>query len=183
MIFILEVALSRHFFLVSKYAYQACQKILWCDVLVKKLFLISWMQAQALVDDYWLNKINIFVYFAIVTARLVSCLLYGTLFLIVKCNSSDLHLKMFIFFIHLWNFGEMSIFLLASSGSYIVKNDNIHRFFFLLFWLQILNLPTSLQNKKYTDWTVSMETVCTAKSWPRKNQSDYRDLPKTWFEV
>ena len=27
-----------------------------------------------------------------------------------------------------------------------MKNDNIHRFF-LLFWLQILNLPASLQNK------------------------------------
>ena len=33
-------------------------------------------------------------------ARLVSSLLYGTLFLIVKCTSGGLHLKMFIFFIH-----------------------------------------------------------------------------------
>ena len=39
----------------------------------------------------------------------------------------------------------LSIFL-ASSGSFTVKNDNIHIFFFL-FWLQILNLPASLQNK------------------------------------
>ena len=37
-------------------------------------------------------------------ARLVSCLLYGTLFLIVKCTSSGLHLKSFVFYIHLWNF-------------------------------------------------------------------------------
>ena len=29
-------------------------------------------------------------------ARLVSCLLYGTLFLIVKCTSSGLHLKLFV---------------------------------------------------------------------------------------
>ena len=36
--------------------------------------------------------------------------------------------------------------LLASSGSFSVKNDNIH-IFFSLFWLQILNLPASLQNK------------------------------------
>ena len=40
-------------------------------------------------------------------ARLVSCLLYGTLFLIVKCTSGDLHLKMFVFSIHLWNFGKV----------------------------------------------------------------------------
>ena len=39
-------------------------------------------------------------------ARLVSCLLYGTLFLIVKCTSGGLHLKMFVFYIHLWNFGK-----------------------------------------------------------------------------
>ena len=33
--------------------------------------------------------------------RLVGCLLYGTLFLIVKCTSGGLHLKMVVFFIHL----------------------------------------------------------------------------------
>ena len=79
-------------------------------------------------------------------ARLVSSLLYGTLFLIVKCTSGGLHLKMFIFFIHLWNFGKISIFS-ASSGSFNMKNDNIHIFLLLLFWLQILNLPASLPNK------------------------------------
>ena len=44
------------------------------------------------------------------------------------------------------NFWKISIFL-ASSGSFNVKNDNIHTFFFSLFWLQILNLPALLQNK------------------------------------
>ena len=78
-------------------------------------------------------------------ARLVSSLLYGTLFFIVKCTSSGLHLKMFVFSIYLWNFGKISIFI-ASSDSFNVKNDNIHTFF-SLFWLQILNLPASLQNK------------------------------------
>ena len=34
-------------------------------------------------------------------AWLVSCLLYGTLFLVVKCTSNGLHLKMFVFSIHL----------------------------------------------------------------------------------
>ena len=78
-------------------------------------------------------------------ARLVSSLLYGTLFLIVKCTSGGLHLKMFVFSIYLWNLGKISIFL-ASSDSFNVKNDIIHTFF-SLFWLQILNLPASLQNK------------------------------------
>ena len=41
---------------------------------------------------------------------------------------------------------KISIFL-ASSGSFNMKNDNIHSFFFSPFWLQILNLPASLQNK------------------------------------
>ena len=79
-------------------------------------------------------------------ARLVSFLLYGTLFLIVKCTSAGLHLKMLVCFIHLWNFARISIFS-ASSGSFNVKNDNIYTFFFSRFWLQILNLPALLQNK------------------------------------
>ena len=54
--------------------------------------------------------------------------------------------RMFVFFIHLWNLGKISIFQ-GSSGSFTVKNDNIHSFFFSLFWLQILNLPASLQNE------------------------------------
>ena len=78
-------------------------------------------------------------------ARLVSSLLYGTLPLIVKCTSGGLHLKMFVFSIYLWNFGKVSIFL-ASTDSFNVRNDIIHTFF-SLFWLQILNLPASLQNK------------------------------------
>ena len=78
-------------------------------------------------------------------ARLVSSLLYGTLFVIVKCTSCGLLLKMFIFSIYLWNFGKISIFL-ASSHSFHVKNDIIHTFFSLFCW-QILNLPASLQDK------------------------------------
>ena len=78
-------------------------------------------------------------------ARLVSSLLYGTLSLIVKCTTGSLHLKMFVFSIYLWNFGKFSIFLF-SSDSFNVKNDIIHTLF-SLFWLQILNLPASLQTK------------------------------------
>ena len=89
-------------------------------------------------------------------ARLVSSLLYGTLFFILKCTSGGLHLKMFFFSIYLWNFGKISIFI-ASSDSFNVKNVNIHPFFFTV--EKILNLPVSLQNKKYTDWTVSASYV------------------------
>ena len=37
--------------------------------------------------------------------------------------------------------------------------------------------------QKYTDWTVSMETVRTAKSRPRKNKLKHRALPKTGFAI
>ena len=74
--------------------------------------------------------------------------------------------------------------LLASSGSFTVKNDNIHSFF-LQFWLQILNLPASLQNKntRVGPFPWKWETVRTAKSRPRKNQSEHSDLPKTGFAI
>ena len=78
-------------------------------------------------------------------ARLISSLLYGTLSLIVKCTSGVLQLKMFVFSIYFWNFRKFSIFLF-SSDSFNVNNDIIHTFF-SLFWLEILNLPASLQNK------------------------------------
>ena len=114
-------------------------------------------------------------------ARLVSCLLYGTLFLIVKCTSGGLQLKMFVFPIHLWNFGKISIFL-ASSGSFNVKNDNIHTFFFAVL-VANFEFTRFASQQKYMDWTISMETVRTAKSWPKKNQSEHRDLPKTGFII
>ena len=62
-------------------------------------------------------------------ARLVSCFLYGALFLIVKCTSGGLHSKMFVFSIHLFNVSMRRMTI------------------FTLFWLQILNLPGLLQNK------------------------------------
>ena len=80
-------------------------------------------------------------------ARLVSSLLYGTLFLIVKCTARGLHFKMFVVFIHLWNFGKISIFS-ASSGSFNVKNDNIHTFFRCFgckFWICRLRSKTKIQ--------------------------------------
>ena len=69
--------------------------------------------------------------------------------------------RMFVLFIHLENVGKISIFL-ASSGSLTVKNDNIHSFW--LFWLQILNLPASRQNKNTRIGPFPWKLHCTAKS-------------------
>ena len=101
-------------------------------------------------------------------ARLVSSLLYVTLSLIMKCTSGGLHLKMFVFSIYLWNFGKFTFFLF-SSDSFNVKNDIIHTFFAVL--VANFEFAGFAPKQKYTDWTISMETVRTAKSWPRKNQS------------
>ena len=68
-----------------------------------------------------------------------------------------------------WNYGNISI-VLASSGSFNVKNDNIHTFFCCFgckFWICWLRSKTKLHG---------LETVRTAKSWPRKNQSGHSDL-------
>ena len=69
---------------------------------------------------------------------------------------------MFIFFIHLRNFGKSSIFL-ASAGSFNVKNDNFHTFFFAVLVANV-DFDGLAPKQKYTDWTVSMEMVRTAKS-------------------
>ena len=69
---------------------------------------------------------------------------------------------MFIFFIHLRNFGKSSIFL-ASAGSFNVKNDNFDTFFFAVLVANVEFAGFALK-QKYTDWTVSMQMVSTAKS-------------------
>ena len=92
--------------------------------------------------------------------------------------------RMFVFFIHLRNVGKN--FLLASSGSFTVKNDNFHSFFFLFFFAGLVanfEFAALGPKKRYTGWTVSIETVRTKKSWSRKNQSEHRDLPKTGFAI
>ena len=94
--------------------------------------------------------------------RLVSSLLYGTLFVMVKCTSCGLHLKMFVFSIYLRNFGKISIFL-ASSDSFHVRNDIIHTFFFAVL-VANFDFAGLTPKQKYGDWTVSMETVRIAKS-------------------
>ena len=51
--------------------------------------------------------------------------------------------------------------------------------FILFFAVLVANFEFAgfAPKQKYTDWTVSTEMVRTAKSWPRKNQSEHRDLP------
>ena len=63
-----------------------------------------------------------------------------------------------------------------------MKNDNFHTFFFVVL---VANSECAgfAPKQKYMDWTVSMETVRTAKSKPRKNQSQHRDLPRTGFAI
>ena len=93
-------------------------------------------------------------------AQLVSCLLYGTLFLIVKCTSGAINLFSFLCFSFLSFY--LSIFL-ASSTSFTVKNDNIHRVFFAVL-VANFEFAVFAPKQKYTGWTVSMETVRPAKS-------------------
>ena len=56
----------------------------------------------------------------------------------------------------------ISIFL-ASAGSFNVKNDNFHPFFFAVL-VANFEFAGFAPKQRYTDWTVSMETVHTAKS-------------------
>ena len=58
-----------------------------------------------------------------------------------------------------------------SSDSFNAENDIIHSFFFAVL---VANFEVAglAPKQKYTDWTVSMETVRTAKS-----------LPKTGFAI
>ena len=107
-------------------------------------------------------------------ARLVSCLLYGIMFLIVKCSSDAINLFSSLSF-------SFSIFL-ASSGSFTVKNDNIHSFFFAVL-VANYEFAGFAPKQKYMAWTVSTEMVRTAKSRARKNQSERWDLPKTGFAI
>ena len=59
-----------------------------------------------------------------------------------------------------------------------MENNYIHIFFAVL--VANFEFAGFVPKQKYTAWTVSMETVRTAKSRPRKNQSERTDLPKTY---
>ena len=65
----------------------------------------------------------------------------------------------------------LSFNLFSFSGSFIVKNENIHSFFFAVL-VANYEFAGFAPKQKYTAWTVSTEIVRTAKSRPRKNQSE-----------
>ena len=118
-------------------------------------------------------------------------LLCGTVFLIVKCNGNlFLIIKCNFKNALQWNLtkavvdsetrervscrsnniflvtkyrSSQSIFL-ASSGSFTVENDNIHGFFFSAVLVANFEFAGFAPKQKYTGWTLSMETVHTAKS-------------------
>ena len=109
------------------------------------------------------------VFLSILTelARLVSCVLYCILAFGDACFSFyikssrtftiiQLAWSMFVFFIHLWNFGKISIFL-AFSGSFTVKSVNIHSFFVFAFLVANFEFANFAQKQKYTGRTVSTE--------------------------
>ena len=78
---------------------------------------------------------------------------------------------MFVFFIHVWNLGKISIFL-AFSGSFAKKNDNIHIFFFAVL-VANFGFDSFAQKQKYTADNPDRE----------KKQSERTDLPKTGFAI
>ena len=97
-------------------------------------------------------------------ARLVSSLLYDTLSLIVKCTSGGLHKNVRLLHLSLKfrkNFNLSSFF-------WYFQCEEWHYSLFL-FAVLVANFEFAgfAPKQKYTDWTVSMETVRTAKSWPR----------------
>ena len=50
-----------------------------------------------------------------------------------------------------------------------MKTDNFHTFFFFAVLVANVEFAGFAPKQKYTDWTISMETVHTAKSCPREN--------------
>ena len=63
-----------------------------------------------------------------------------------------------------------------------MKSDNIHIFFFAVSVAKF-EFAGFAPKQKYTAGTISMETVRTVKSRPRKNQSERTDLPETVFAI
>ena len=106
-------------------------------------------------------------------ARLVSSLLYGTLLLIVKCTSGGLHLKN-VRLLHPSLKFRKNFNLFSFCWYFQCEEWQFSHFFFAVLVANV-EFAGFAPKQKYTDWTVSMETVRTAKSWPRKNQSEHRD--------
>ena len=65
----------------------------------------------------------------------------------------------------IFEISEKNSIFLAFSGSFAVKNDNIHSLFFF-FAVLVANFKFAgfTPKQKYTGWAVSMETARNAKS-------------------
>ena len=88
-------------------------------------------------------------------ARLVSSLLYGTLYLIVKCTFGGLHLKMFVFSIYLWNFKknfQSFYFLLIVSMWRMTLFTLFFGCFGCKFWICRLRSKTKIHEWQNPDW-------------------------------
>ena len=70
-----------------------------------------------------------------------------------KCSSSS----------SIFEISEKNSIFLASAGSFNAKNDHSHTFFFAVL-VANFEFAGVAPKQKYTDLTVSMETVRTAKS-------------------
>ena len=64
-----------------------------------------------------------------------------------------------------------------------MKNDIVDIKFVFAVLFSNFEFASFAPKQKYTAWTNSMEMVGTAKSRPRKNQSECSDLPKTGLIV
>ena len=86
--------------------------------------------------------------------------------------------RKFIIFTHLRNLSKILIFL-DFSCKFAVKNDNNYSHFFNVLATKF-EFAGFAPKKKYMAWTISKEMVCTSKSHPTKNQSDYW-FAQDWF--
>ena len=64
-----------------------------------------------------------------------------------------------------------------------MENDNIHSFFFSLFWLQIICRLCSKTKMDGLDRLDGNGHLIVQNPDPRKNQSVHRHLPKTGFAI
>ena len=83
---------------------------------------------------------------------------------------------MFVFVIHVWNFGKFSI-VLASSGSFNMKVFFFYLFFFCLFVFVFCCFGCKCWICRPRSKTKIHRLERASKSWLRKNQSENGNLP------
>ena len=176
----------------------------WKLLLARTLLHFSWAMRSKKIRLRWLSsdarKLSVFSFFIIsfhvaeksvhISSRLLVCvctfllvdkIVYGLLAFGNACFSFCIKSFQIFSLIKLaWrmfvrNFGKISIFL-AFSGSFAVKNDNFHSFFFAV-------LVPNFEFAGFFSKTKIHGFVKTVRFWPRKNQSEHTDFPKTGFAI